>query len=254
MQFSQTDGHKHGRLVCCTLVCLVCNLLAAHKTSGFGPVTHSHFCAICHCTCQNHGYDNINYHMWRRHMMEECLASAKAFNDAETKLEQDIAFIFSSVKWSELLHLPYFYLTQFVVIDAMHNLFLGLINKHFQNILGIHLNNNKEDSGPIIDVCFTNPEWDILTKAEKKDSQRLLAWLKLPLNQQLNTMEGYNSWLKKFSGLCLMVLRLASYKIGCPALPSDDPQVTMHWIGYARGLLHWVCGPSLSYITYLCQL
>ena len=104
-------------------------------------------------------------------MKEECLASAKAFNDAETKSEQDTAFTSSSVKWSELLHLPYFDPTWFVVIDAMHNLFLGLINKHFQNILGICLNNNKEESGPIIDVCFTDPKWDILTKAEKNISE-----------------------------------------------------------------------------------
>jgi hypothetical protein len=71
--------------------------------------------------------------MWRRHTKEECLASAKAFNDAETKSEQDTAFA-CSVKWSELLRLPYFDPTRFVVIDAMHNLFLGLINEHFQNI------------------------------------------------------------------------------------------------------------------------
>ena len=66
MWFSQTDGHKHGRLVCCTIVCLVCDLPAAHKTSSFGPANHSHFCAVCHCTCQNHGYGDINYHAWCR--------------------------------------------------------------------------------------------------------------------------------------------------------------------------------------------
>ena len=87
MQFSQMDGHKNGRLVCCTIVCLVCNLLAACKKSGFGPISHSHLCAICHCTHQNHGHGDINYHTWHRCTKEECLASAKAFNDAETKLE-----------------------------------------------------------------------------------------------------------------------------------------------------------------------
>ena len=56
MRFSQMDGHKNGRLVHCTIVCLVCDLLAARKTSGLGPISHSHFCAICHCTHQNHGY------------------------------------------------------------------------------------------------------------------------------------------------------------------------------------------------------
>ena len=68
-------------------------------------------------------------------MKEECLASAKIFNDAETKAEQDTEFASSSVKWLKLLRLPYFNPTRFVIIDAMHNLFLGLINQHFQNIL-----------------------------------------------------------------------------------------------------------------------
>ena len=63
-------------------------------------------------------------------------------------------------------------------------------------------------------------------------------------------MEGYNSWFKKFSGLRLTVLELASHEIECPALPSDEHKVTMRRVDYARGLLHWVCGPSLSYIAY----
>ena len=244
MWFSWTDGHKHGRLVHCAIVCLVCDLLAARKTSGFGPASHSHFCAVCHCTHQNHSYGNINYHAWRRRTKEECLSSAKAFNDAETKSEQDTAFASSSIKWSELLCLPYFDPTQFVIIDAMHNLFLGLINKHFQNILGIHLNNDQEESGPVINFHFINPRWNILTEAEKKDSQQLLAWLRSPLNQQLKTTEGYNSWFKKFSGLCLTALELASREIGCPALPSDEHKVTMRRVDYAWGILHWVCDPS----------
>ena len=200
---------------------------------GFEPASHSHFCAICHCTHQNDGYGDINYHAWHRCTMEECLASAKAFNDAETKSKQNAAFASSSIKWSELLCLPYFDPTQFVIIDAMHNLFLGLINKHFQNILGICLNNNQEESSPVINVHFTDPRWDILTEAEKKDSQQLLAWLRLLLNQQLKTMEGYNSWFKKFSGLCLTVLELASHETECPALPSDEHKVMMRQVDYA---------------------
>ena len=242
MWFSQTDGYKHGRLVHCAIVCVVCDLPAARKTFGFGPSSHSHFCAICHCTCQSHGYGDINYHLWCRCTKEKCLASAKIFNDAETKAEQDAEFASSSVKWSELLHLPYFNPTRFVVIDAMHNLFLGLINQHFQNILGIRLNKDKEQSGSTINVYFTNPQWDTQTEVEKKDSKRLLGWLRMPLNSEINTMEGHNSWLKKFSGLHLMVLQLASDKLKCQTLPSDECKV-MCRVDYARSLLHWVCHP-----------
>ena len=163
VQFSWTDGYKHGRLVHCAIVCIVCNLPVACKTSGFWPSSHSHFCAICHCTCQSHSYGDTNYHLWHRCTKEECLASAKIFNDAETKAEQHMEFASSGVKWSELLHLPYFDPTRFVIIDAMHNLFLGLINQHFQNILGIQLNKDKEQSGSAINVYFIDPWWDTQT-------------------------------------------------------------------------------------------
>jgi len=244
VRFSRTGGHNHGRLVRCAIVCVVCDLPAARKTSGFGPSSHSHFCAVCHCTRQNQGYNDINYHAWRKRTKEECLASAKAFDNAQTKSEQDAAFASSGVKWSELLRLPYFDPTRFVVIDAMHNLFLGLINEHFQNILGIRLDKDKEQRSPTITIHFTDTQWDNLTETVKKDSRRLLAWLRMPLNQELSTPEGYNSWFKKFAGLRLTVLQLASDEIGCPAIPTDHRKTKMCRGDYARGLLHWVCDLS----------
>ena len=247
VRFSRTDGYKHGRLVRCAIVCVVCDLPAARKTSGFGPFSHSHFCAICHCTRQNHGYSDINYHLWRRRTKEECLVSAKTFNNAETKLEQDAVFASSGVTWSALLRLPYFDPTRFVVIDAMHNLFLGLIKEHFQNILGIGLDKDKEIRSAL-NVQFTDPRWEIQTELEKKDSKKLLGWLRMPLNTTLNTADGQVYWLKKFSSLRLKVLQLASDQLGFRALPSDARKVTMHRVDYARGLLFWVCCP-LSYIN-----
>jgi hypothetical protein len=40
------------------------------------------------------------------------------------------------VRYSELLRLPYYEPTRFLIVDSMHNLFLGLIKEHFQGILG----------------------------------------------------------------------------------------------------------------------
>ena len=251
VRFSRTDGYEDGRLVRCAIVCVVCDLPAARKTSGFGSSSHSHFCAVCHCTRQDNGYGDINCHVWRRRTKEECLASAKAFHNAETKLEQDAAFASSGVKWSELLCLPYFDPTRFVVIDAMHNLFLSLINEHFQNILGIRLNKDKEQNSPVIHMNFIDPRWESLREVEKKDSKRLLAWLRAPLTSELNTSEGYDSWLKKFSGLRLAVLALASDEIGCLPLPTDKRKAVMRRTDYARGLLHWVRDLSISHIIEL---
>lgn len=166
------NGYKHGRLVLCAIACIVCDLPVAPKASGFGPSSHSHICAICHCTHQTHGYGNISCHLWCRCTKEECLASAKTFNEARTKSEQEVAFTSSGVKWLELFHLPYF--AHFVVIDAMHNLILGLINEHFKNILGIWLDKDKELSGSTININFINPQWEFQKEAEKKDGKKLL--------------------------------------------------------------------------------
>ena len=122
VQFSRTDGYKHGRVVCCAIVCVVCDLPAARKTSGFGPSSHSHFCAICHCTRQIQGYNDTDYHLWRRRTKEECLASAKAFYKAESKSEQGTAYASSGIQWSELLRLPYFDPTCFVMPCTIYSL------------------------------------------------------------------------------------------------------------------------------------
>ena len=48
--YSQNDGHRNGKLVRCAIVCVVCNLPAALKTTSFISFSHNHFCAVCECT------------------------------------------------------------------------------------------------------------------------------------------------------------------------------------------------------------
>ena len=124
-------------MVRCAIVSIVCDLLAAKKAAGFGSLAHTHFCHICHCTRNIDGYGHLGQHLWRPRTNEETRASAQAYKDSATEVESDAIFAQTGVRWSELLRLPYFDPTRFVVIDVMHNLFLGLINKHFQDILGI---------------------------------------------------------------------------------------------------------------------
>ena len=42
------------------------------------------------------------------------------------------------VRYSELLRLPYWDPTKAVVVDGMHNLFLGLVKTHVEVLLGLH--------------------------------------------------------------------------------------------------------------------
>ena len=83
VKFSKTYNYDTGQLICCVLLLLACNLPAARKTAGFASAAHKHFCFICHCTCSQHGYDNLDYDMWRKKTNSECRSFASRFEAVE---------------------------------------------------------------------------------------------------------------------------------------------------------------------------
>ncbi|KAG5220444.1 Immunoglobulin G-binding protein [Salix suchowensis] len=68
-----------------------------------------------------------------RHMFMSTPGSIKHSIDIDVDQLQCPSF---RLRYTELLELPYFDPTRFIVVDSMHNLFLGLIKEHFTNILG----------------------------------------------------------------------------------------------------------------------
>ncbi|PKB94663.1 hypothetical protein RhiirA5_303289 [Rhizophagus irregularis] len=58
--------------------------------------------------------------------LQEHLHNAIAWKHQKTKEAQKDHVSKTHVRWSELLRLPYFNPIRFLVIDPMHNLFLGL--------------------------------------------------------------------------------------------------------------------------------
>src|SRR5271169_4972828 len=58
IRFSRTHAYYYGRVVRCALVCVVSDLPAARKISGFTSIHHMQMCAMCHCTRQQH--DSLN--------------------------------------------------------------------------------------------------------------------------------------------------------------------------------------------------
>jgi hypothetical protein len=70
------------------------------------------------------------------------LQAAQAYKEASSKTEQKKFFDAKGVRWSELLRLPYWDPTKFVVVDGMHNLFLGLVQFHMRKVLGMNLLGN----------------------------------------------------------------------------------------------------------------
>ena len=229
--FTHTEVYHQGWLVCCALVCVVCNLPAARKTAGFAASSHNHFCTICCCTRKEHGYSNIDCNRWQQHTNAECCTHAEAFKGAECEEESEAVFAASGLRWSELLRLPYFNPSHFVVIDAMHNLFLGLIQEHFQGILGICLvKDSDSDLSPVINITLSDNN---LKDAERKSLSKVLNWLTRPMNQDLMSDAGMAKWAKKFSNIHLETLKFLCQELQCAPVPVDSHKKMMNHPDYA---------------------
>ena len=127
VQFSCTCKFLEGRLILCALILVVCDLLATRKTIGYATCSHEHFFNVCHCTRTGQGYGHTCCSAWGRRTNEEWRRAATEYQACRSEDMQTAKVNETGVRWSDLLQLPYFDIFCCVVIDPMHNLFLGLI-------------------------------------------------------------------------------------------------------------------------------
>ena len=133
--FTQTAKYAAGRLVRCALIPLVCDLPAARQVAGFGAHNAKFFCSLCKLTIDQ--ISEIDTTKWPLRSCEEHKAAAAEWRDKPTDAQRDAAFQTNSIRWSELLALPYWDPIQYTVIDSMHNHYLGLIQRHCRKIWGM---------------------------------------------------------------------------------------------------------------------
>jgi hypothetical protein len=234
VKFSRTYNYKSGQLVRCALLLLVCDLPAARKAAGYASAAHEHFCSVCHCTRSKHGYGHLDYDKWPRRTNSECRLFASYFKAAEDEETRAGLLKQSGIRWSELLRLPYFDIVQCVVIDAMHNLFLGLIKEHFMGILGIGLPRAQQD--PVLSVKISDPPTRF-KDTEKKSVEKLKKWLEAPVATVFSRERG--PAINKLKTLHSQALLFACKELGCslPVLSTDNyPKEVL-----AGVLLDWVC-------------
>ena len=120
---------------------VISDLPAARKISGFAAPTSRHLCNLC--WLQKSDIREFDTDKWKQHTLEEYCDAATRWRDAETKKEQDRVFKETGIHWSELLRLPYWDPTCFLTIDGMHNLFLGLTQFQFRNLIVIDKQENQ---------------------------------------------------------------------------------------------------------------
>jgi hypothetical protein len=140
-----TAGYPEGRLVRVILVCVVCDKPAAHKLGGFGSHAHRFFCTRCWADQASKATSRSFEANGRPHIASaesvNHLPSAVAgfpsrsneqhrlrqaqYQSCETKNARCEFVKEHATRWCQLSRLPYFDICRMIVIDPMHNLFLG---------------------------------------------------------------------------------------------------------------------------------
>ncbi|EJD38817.1 hypothetical protein AURDEDRAFT_71822 [Auricularia subglabra TFB-10046 SS5] len=138
--YTQTAKCPTGRLVWAALGPVVCDLDAARGIAGFGSVGHRLFCTICDITSSaiadfqtafgpRGGPASERFPLWTRFV--------DLWNKATTIKEQEKLWSDYGMRWTELSRLSYWDPFRYLVIDPMHNLFLGLLKRHLRVIWGM---------------------------------------------------------------------------------------------------------------------
>ncbi len=121
----------HARLA---MVPLVCDLVGARQVAGLGPVEHTYMLCTC-CTRAQHDIEDFGPAPPRN--LQAHRAAAMAWRDARTAGEREKLFDSNGIRWTELLRLDYWNPLLYVVVDSMHNLYLGLLQRHIRDFWGI---------------------------------------------------------------------------------------------------------------------
>jgi hypothetical protein len=133
--FKQTHHNRNGRLSRSVIAVAVNDLPAARKVYGFASHSANIFCAMCKLT--KNEIRNLDHLNWPKSSRDEYIKAAEAWRDAPSKTKRKRLYKENGIRWSILLRLPYWDPTKCIVVDCMHNLFLGLVQFHFRQVIGI---------------------------------------------------------------------------------------------------------------------
>ncbi|PPQ91927.1 hypothetical protein CVT25_000946, partial [Psilocybe cyanescens] len=162
-----------------------------------------------------HSYNDVEYTTWTWRTNDSCRLCAQKYRDAATQNLADSSFDLSGLRSSELLCLPYYDATKHLLIDPMHNLFLGLIKEHFQNILGCK--KIPKEGLPVVNslagclFAYTadNLDTDLFTLTQKASIRHLEDWLKQPLQKgpdvEATIQKHAKHWAGKACHLSLLI-------------------------------------------------
>ena len=134
VHYSATFCFPDGRDVFAILGPVVCDLDAARSVGGMPSHRADCLCSVCDKRRSDIG--DIELQPSTR-KLEEHLSLAHKCRELSKASERIRFTLTHGVGWSELLRLQYWNPIWLLVVDPMHNLFLGLCQRHFRIVLGM---------------------------------------------------------------------------------------------------------------------
>ena len=122
-------GYNDKKVVKCLLIGVACDMPAGRKACGF--LSHSALLGCSRCLKVFPGgvgfknYSGFERRLWKHRTNKEHRAHVQSIQGAKTKTGRDQLESKYGCRYSVLLELSYFDPTRMLVVDPMHNLFLG---------------------------------------------------------------------------------------------------------------------------------
>lgn len=125
----KVHGKATEQLIRCLLIGVACDMPAGRKVCGF--LSYSALLGCCRClhifpgTVGNKDYSGFNRCTWKPRTSKDHRSSIKLIQKAKNKTQREKLESKHGCRYSVLLELPYFDPVRMLVVDPMHNLFLG---------------------------------------------------------------------------------------------------------------------------------
>lgn len=122
-------GFSSKKLIRCALLCAACDTPAGRKTCGFLGHSAHYGCSRCLKTFTGSvgsmDYSGFDRTSWPERTLESHRAAVAQIQSCLTKTQREKCESQTGYRYTELLRLPYFNPCRMLIVDPMHNLFLG---------------------------------------------------------------------------------------------------------------------------------
>ncbi len=128
-------GRDTKTIIRCALLCAACDLPAGRKLCGLLSYNAHQGCSRCTKSFSS-GYGGFDRDKWNKRSRTDHLETVSKIDHCSTKKAVMEIESKTGYRYTELLKLPYFVPSQMLVVDPMHNLFLGS-GKHILRMYGL---------------------------------------------------------------------------------------------------------------------